>query len=411
MIATPTPTSEIARMQAGAESSGFRLVGHHDLAGHGDGMQVVKQGDIVYVAHLGSGPMALSVLDCADPTAPRLLCQLPHPPNTHRHKVQVVGDVLVQNSEIPIYWEPKSDEPGVAGLCVLDVSDPAEPRQIGFHPVGSRGVHRFWYSEPPYAHIAAFVPGVDVLAYQIVDLSDPTRPSMAGAWWVPGSHPDDTDAWQGFDDGGLTFVEVHSPIPAGDRAYVACSDAGMAIVDISDVSAPTTVSRISWSPPYGGKVHTCLPLLDRGLVVAVSEVLPAQFERPDSAKLIWLVDIRDEHQPVTIATFPEPTPGPGTPWSSYRERPGRFGPHNVHENRPGSFISDRLIFSTYYNAGLRVYDIDDPLRPEAVAHFVPPTPEGQDAPQLNDLYVDDQRLVYVTDRITGGLYIVEYVGG
>jgi hypothetical protein len=102
-----------------------------------------------------------------------------------------------------------------------------------------------------------------------------------------------------------------------------------------------------------------------------------------------------------------PRPGPGTPWASYRERPGRFGPHNVHENKPGSFSSEELIFATWYNAGVRLYDVSDPYRPEEVAHFVPPAPPGQEAPQLNDLWVDADGLVYVTDRISGGLYVLE----
>jgi hypothetical protein len=82
----------------------------------------------------------------------------------------------------------------------------------------------------------------------------------------------------------------------------------------------------------------------------------------------------------------------------------------VHENRRGSFHSEALIFSTWYNAGLRITDISDPDRPEEVGHFVPPPPPGQQAPQLNDVFVDTDGLIYVTDRITGGLYIVEYRG-
>ncbi len=49
-----------------------RLIGHHDLNGHGDGMQVLKHGRYVYLAHLGTSPMALSILDAADPSRPAL---------------------------------------------------------------------------------------------------------------------------------------------------------------------------------------------------------------------------------------------------------------------------------------------------------------------------------------------------
>jgi hypothetical protein len=268
-------------------------------------------------------------------------------------------------------------------------------------------VHRLWFLEPPYAHIAGWLPDVAGRAYHVVDLSDPASPRQAGRWWIPGGHRDDGERWQRLRPGER--FEVHGVIAVGERAYAACTDAGMAILDIADPCSIRVISRIDWSPPYGGFVHTCLPLPGRGLVVAVDEVLPEHVHGGD--KRIWLVDVREERQPVTITTLPVPSPGPGTPWASYRDRPGRFGPHNVHENRPGSLMSERLVFATYYNAGVRVYDISDQYRPEEVAHFVPPAPPGQDAPQLNDLWVGADGLVYVTDRISGGLYVLEFTAG
>ena len=78
--------------------------------------------------------------------------------------------------------------------------------------------------------------------------------------------------------------------------------------------------------------------------------------------------------------------------------------------RPGSFQNENVIFITYYNAGLRVFDIRNKFRPEEVGFFIPPAPEGQKAPMFNDLYVDTDGLIYVTDRIRGGLYVLEYTG-
>ena len=61
----------IAEIQAKSESWNMRVIGHHDLNGHGDGMQLLKKGRYVYVAHLGTSPMALSIVDVADPSDPR----------------------------------------------------------------------------------------------------------------------------------------------------------------------------------------------------------------------------------------------------------------------------------------------------------------------------------------------------
>ena len=64
----------------------------------------------------------------------------------------------------------------------------------------------------------------------------------------------------------------------------------------------------------------------------------------------------------------------------------------------------------YGGHGLLVFDIRNKFRPEEVGFFTPPPPEGQKAPMFNDLYVDTDGLIYVTDRIKGGLYILEYTG-
>jgi len=67
----------------------------------------------------------------------------------------------------------------------------------------------------------------------------------------------------------------------------------------------------------------------------------------------------------------------------------------------------RIVFATYFSAGVRVYDLADPGHPAEVAHWIPEPPPGQPVPQTNDLFVDSNGLVRVTDRITGGLYLLE----
>ena len=59
-------------------------------------------------------------------------------------------------------------------------------------------------------------------------------------------------------------------------------------------------------------------------------------------------------------------------------RPSRhrsaYCPHNLHENRPSAFQSSRLIFATYYNAGVRAYDIFNQFQSREVGFYVPPNP-------------------------------------
>jgi hypothetical protein len=122
----------ISDIQAKSESWNMRIIGHHDLNGHGDGMQLLKQGRYVYLAHLGTSPMALSIIDVADPSDPRVVTQLPHAPNTHSHKVQIAGDILIQNQERP-YFDRNlpASTPNEAGIKIYSIEKPTEPREIG----------------------------------------------------------------------------------------------------------------------------------------------------------------------------------------------------------------------------------------------------------------------------------------
>ena len=67
------------------------------------------------------------------------------------------------------------------------------------------------------------------------------------------------------------------------------------------------------------------------------------------------------------------------------------------------------MIGTFFNGGLRAYDISNPYQPKEVATFVPPAPRGRRAApiQLNDVFVDERGIVYTVDRHVGGLYILE----
>jgi hypothetical protein len=125
----------------------------------------------------------------------------------------------------------------------------------------------------------------------------------------------------------------------------------------------------------------------------------------DWPKLIWVLDARDEEHLVPISTCPLP------PVDAFKDRGGRFGAHNIHENTPvpTAFQSDQIVFGTFFNGGLRAYDISNPYQPKEVASFVPPAPANSPvgAVQLNDVYVDEREVIYVVDRFSGGLYTLE----
>jgi len=81
------------------EARGLELVGHTDLDGKGDGMQIMRNGDVLYVGHMGDFGVGTSVVDVSDPARPRVLRQIGVPTGTHSHKVQLAKGLLVVNYE------------------------------------------------------------------------------------------------------------------------------------------------------------------------------------------------------------------------------------------------------------------------------------------------------------------------
>ena len=381
----------MATLPRALEQHGLELVGHTDLADRGDGMQVMRNGDVLYVGHMGDFGVGTSVVDIVDPSRPRVLRQIPVPKGTHSHKVQLGDSLLLANHEQYPY---RVGVPESTGLLVYDVMKPTEPRQIGFLPIDGLGVHRIWYAGGRYAYASARETGYRNRILIVVDLADPTHPRLASRWWWPGQHDGDPERLPEDSD-----VGAHHVIVQRDRAYGGYFDAGVAVYSVGSDGALDLVSSLSWADRSGGHphTHTALPLGDRKLLAVTDEAIEPDCE--GARKDIHLVDISDEKAPREVSRFPVPA-------GDYCSRGLRFGPHNLHENRPGTFWSDRIVVATYFNAGLRVYDTSDPLRPAEIAFYVPEPPAGQQAIQFNDVLVGADGLIFVTDRIRGGLYIL-----
>jgi hypothetical protein len=405
----------------------MRLVGHCDQDGRPDGVQIMVHRGYAYIGHMFS--KGFSVIDVRDPKNPRAVNYLAAPPGTWNIHLQTHDDLLlVVNAKDMFAAAEFADERAyyrgelgsvvgtarataarrdwTAGLAVYDISRPAAPRRIGFMPVDGGGIHRIWYVGGRWAYVSALLDGFTDYIFMTVDMADPAKPRAAGRYWIPGMNlaAGETPAWPAASRCGL-----HHAIVNGDTAYAAWRDAGMVVLDIADRENPKLIVHRNWCPPFGGGTHNCLPLPDRQLLVVLDEAVLDHQE--DGLKLIWIFDNRVPANPVSISTFPTPAE------TDYAAKGGHFGPHNLHENRPGSFVSSELIFTTYQNAGVRVFDIRDQYRPSEVGAWVPPAParmmdhrpKRDRVIQSADVFVDSDGLIYSTDY-NAGLFILEYGG-
>jgi hypothetical protein len=393
----------------------MRLLAQHPLDGFGncgEGMAIQLTRDkrrVLWLAH-ESAPKNVTALDVTNPRKPAVLVQtaLPHE-RMRSNSLDLVGDLLV------VAYQTQAPGLTPAGFEIFDVADPGTPRSIAFFDASgpaSRGVHHLWFVDGEYVHMAAgaadFTPRnrKDDQCYRIVDVRQPSQPREVGRWWLPGTRDGDTEPpllrHPVFDSGYRAHnTNVYPKRP--DRAWIGYLDGGAIILDIADKAHPRLVARWDYQPPFPGFCHTLLPLLDRGLLVVSDESIADGAK--DWPKLVWILDVREETKPVPISTCPLP------PVKAFARRGGRFGAHNLHENRPapGTWISEDVIVGTFFNGGVRAFDVSDPFRPTEVAWAVPPAPRKSRAKaiQLNDVFVDERQIVYTVDRIIGGLYIYE----
>ncbi len=372
-------------MAHGPDASGLATVGHSDLSGYGDGMQIARNGDALYVGHTGVSGMGTTILDVSDPAAPSVVRQYSAPDGGHSHKAVYADGLLLINHE-----GFRGGMVARPGMAIYETADPFNPTEIGFWNSTGLGVHRMYYPGGRNVYLSATPDGFSARIWCVIDVSDPSRPVEVGRWWWPGMADDEHADWPPSEN-----RSVHHALVDGDRAYVGLWGSGMGVLDISDLSSPRLLSHLTWD--IGGHTHTCMPLPGRGLVVVTDEAVNDGCE--DSPHMVRIVDVSDDLQPNVVSICPHPE-------GDFCKRGHRFGAHNLHENLPGSYVSQELVFVTYFNAGLRVFDISDAENPADVAHWIPASPPGQDATQINDLYVDADHTIFASDRITGGVYVV-----
>jgi hypothetical protein len=397
-----------------AWSQNVRAISYMDLEGRpAFKMAIHRSGErwYLYAAHFWHS--GLTVVDITDADAPRQVRFIPGPPNTWTLQVQAADGLLITSQErILDGWGGDADQPFGEGFIIWDLSDPENPRQLGHHKTGYRGTHRNYYDGGRYVHATSMIEGYEGHIYQIVDIIDPSRPVEVSRWWYPGQ-------WTAGGEGGVpsaTFLHGGAYVK-GDRAYLPYTAGGFVILDISDVTRPTLVSDLPFSPPFISfiGVHTALPLLDRPLVVVNSEAIAEHGDEP--LGFTGIVDISKERSPRLISLFPIPKPHPDMGIRNFYEWPGRSGPHNQHQPQFQKVLyqDENTTFLTYFNAGLRIYDISDERTPHEIGYFVAPHPVQRRGPlpskglvtQSEDVVVDSRGNIFVSDK-NHGIYVLRF---
>ncbi|WP_428488042.1 LVIVD repeat-containing protein [Rhodopila sp.] len=399
-------------------ASNMEIIGHSDLNGAGkggEGLALRQYPDgrrVLFLAH-ESAPMCVSILDVTKPGDPRVIMQIPvSAPQLRCNSLGLSGTTLTVAQQTD-----KSGQSG-AGMDVYDVADPARPRKLAYFDTSgphSRGVHYVWFADGHYAYLTTgardFIPNnpLDDQFFMVVDMSDPSHPHEAGRWWMPGTRVGDKEPAPprvSIDSG----IREHTPIVSADRpdrAYVGWIDGGFFILNISDKAHPKMVAHRSWQSQNVGFAHTVLPIPSRGLAIQTEEAVLANCK--DWPKRDWVWDISNETAPVALSVI-----APPADFAALCKQGGRFGAHNIHQNRPDPTARklSKTVVGSFFNGGVRAYSIADPHDPKEIGFLIdaPPAGNATHSIQINDVYVDENGLIYANDRLSGGLDIIRYTG-
>ena len=413
---------------AGAhEKRDMELVGAHALSGRSAYQPVIHRQGARWIAYIGHhagravNPLTradesngTSIVDVTHPHAPRLLSHIPSEGGAQMARV-CEGATLPRGDRAKTYLLRTRGE---SAHEVWDVTDPARPSRLTVVADGLSGTHKSWWEcDTGIAYLVSGVPGWRTRRMtQVYDLSDPARPRFIRDFGLPGQQPGAT---------GPVPTGLHGPIstgPRGNRVYFGYGTNAHGVLQIVDraklLSGPLDPTEANLSYPQVGRLdlpatmgaHTTFPILGlevgefapdgtgakRDFVLIVNEALASHCG--EARQMVWLADVSDEARPMTVSGWTVPQR------SGNFCAKGRFGAHASNESFAPVFYR-RLVFVSWFNAGVRVLDIRDPLRPVEAAHFIP---AGN--PLTNNVEVDERGFIYIVDRGALGLHILELAG-
>jgi hypothetical protein len=301
------------------------------------------------------------------------------------------------------------------GAEVLDVSDPTHPRLTASldSPAMLGGTWETLKVDPVHGRLAAFgvplLPGIGGLAFDLYDISsDCAHPvllnRLLGSLSLPiltaaheaGFSPDGNTFWVSSAGGSLAAIDVTHPdrprivyqgvtgitnhgfsfSPDGRTMYgVTAVPAGVQVLDVSAVQdrLPTPgvrqIGRLTWSDGLFSQMT--IPFVSKGhpYLLAVDEA---------DAGGVRLLDIADPAHPVQLRRYRLGIEAP----SARAEREadtggaGAFGydAHYCTIDRPAD---PTKLACSYFQSGVRLFDIRDPMSPRELGYYNPPAQVGR----------------------------------
>ncbi len=288
---------------------------------------------------------------------------------------------------------------GLRGIRNYDITNPEKPELLEEYSTGVKGngTHHNFYDGGKYAYLDC---GWDDQlrmenhqrpfsnAIMIVDMSDPSHVKEVSRWWVPGQRfgeeaeykkyifAGDRTSWTG-NHGALTVPKRVED--GGNIGYGGFGAFGMYVMDLSDIAHPKPMGHVQYEFNALGTIpfHTVYPVLAdpshprlQNMMIGLHEALEADCREVYHTP--YMIDVKDPRNPKIVGLFPKPQAPPDAPYNDFCLARGRFGSHNSQCWLAPGISKPEIFAAAWFNAGVRVFDISNPIAPKEVAYFVPP---------------------------------------
>jgi choice-of-anchor B domain-containing protein len=299
-------------------------------------------GDYAYLGSDRSG-RGIAIFNIADPANPQYITQYA---GTEMEDVEVYK---IGTRTIGFFGSDVSPPTSGTGVDIVDLSNPSAPTMLSrvngtdgghnkVHTLSVSGNHLYTVDNNIGSYSAAdFV--------KIFDVSDPENPQFVNS--LPVTTP----------TGDL--IASHEVVALGDRIYVASkgssssTDGWVHIFDVSNPASPFLLKAFE----SGARTHTVWPTDDGNTIIVAEERLDGNVKIYDVS---MINEANDPNTPVLLKTLNGKT---GASDVNINNVPvDSYTPHHP-------FVKGNLLFLSWYEAGLQVFNITDPANPVHVGAF------------------------------------------
>ena len=368
----------VGNASARPKNRGLRLFGEEGVPG---AAEAVTQNGYAYVARndgYGADASGMTVVDWKPKGRPETVAEVDLTEALDESGDLAVKDVKVDGDIAGLANDTES--PG--GAAFYDVSDPGSPEFLSFYESEpSANIHNL-YIEGDHAYLTLGEPeNTDTdgdgerdlvrlfgnAGLEIVDISDPASPEHAATWYLE-------EALPGYAKAGVN--PNHDVYVQDGLAYNAFWDAGVVVLDVSDASDPQFLTQFG-AAPEGDEVIRPWRVDEESFGEYYSEVFPLNryLSLPGNAHYVQPSPGGD-YTYVGAETYVGPPGGIeifDTSDLSAVEQVGRIDPPDVdgfHTSHNFDVRNNRL-HASWYEGGVRVYDITDPTEPEELGAYNP----------------------------------------